>query len=117
MRKTIRENRTVSTIKQFFGSDLQHHPLKSKYNNTIIALIILFRVRGDNSAPIVLIGNKLDQEHQRVVSTAQGEELAKHHGWSFYETSAKERFNFDDPFYDVARKIVKQRDNRPTPKK
>jgi len=45
-------------------------------------------VRGDDK-PVVLIGNKIDLENQRTVSTEEGREIAKSLDIPFYECSAK----------------------------
>lgn len=57
--------------------------------------------------PIVLVGNKSDLTANRVVSTAQGEQLAKQNGWTYFETSAKnEKINVDEVFHEITRQII-----------
>ncbi|CAG0922170.1 unnamed protein product [Notodromas monacha] len=41
-------------------------------------------------AQVILVGNKCDMEHERVVSTERGQQLASQLGVEFFETSAKE---------------------------
>ncbi|PRP89684.1 hypothetical protein PROFUN_00026 [Planoprotostelium fungivorum] len=53
--------------------------------------------------PMVLIGNKCDLEEMRVVPTLEGRELAKQWGIPFFETSAKEKINIDECFYELIR--------------
>lgn len=60
---------------------------------------------------MVLVGNKCDLADQRVITTGQGEELArKFGGCAFLEASAKNKINVDNIFYDLIRQI-----NRKTP--
>jgi GTPase KRas protein len=57
--------------------------------------------------PIVLVGNKIDLESQRVVSTAEGKAFADQFGMPFLETSAKDQINNLLCFYELAREIRK----------
>ncbi|EDV21043.1 GTP-binding protein Rit1 [Trichoplax sp. H2] len=63
------------------------------------------RVRNCNDTPIVIVGNKSDLEHQRVVSTTDGQTLARQHNCSFWETSAALRQFIDESFHGIVRKI------------
>ncbi|KAI1852452.1 hypothetical protein JX265_011085 [Neoarthrinium moseri] len=56
----------------------------------------------------ILIGNKCDWEDKRVVSTEQGEALAKELGIPFLEVSAKSNINIDKAFYSLAADIKKR---------
>lgn len=53
----------------------------------------------------ILVGNKSDLEHRRVVSTFSGQEYAESLNIDFIETSAKNTNNVDKVFYDMATKI------------
>ena len=55
---------------------------------------------------IILVGNKIDDEKNRKVSTEEGEKLAKEIGFDFYETSAKTGINIDSTFNDLVKKTV-----------
>jgi GTPase KRas protein len=46
--------------------------------------------------PLVLVGNKSDLEHERVVSRQTGQELARRWKCTFLETSAKNQANVDE---------------------
>jgi len=55
--------------------------------------------------PRIVVANKSDLEKNRVISTAQGEELAKKANAPFFETSAKAGDNVDEVFYTLTRMI------------
>ncbi|MFX0188238.1 MAG: GTP-binding protein [Candidatus Hodarchaeota archaeon] len=57
---------------------------------------------------LILVGNKIDLEDSRIVSTAEGEELAKKLGLGYIETSAKTGENIEDAFRMLALQIVKK---------
>jgi len=50
------------------------------------------------NAKFILVGNKSDLDDQRVVSTEEGETLAKEWGTSYFETSAKLNSGIDECF-------------------
>ncbi len=54
---------------------------------------------------IMLIGNKSDMDHKRVVSTDEGARFAKENNLIFLETSAKTAFNVEEAFVQTARQI------------
>jgi small GTP-binding protein len=60
--------------------------------------------------PLVLVGNKLDLANERKVPGAKAEDLA--HMWkcSLFETSAKVRVNVDEVFYEIVRRVLRQRE-------
>lgn len=60
---------------------------------------------------ICLIGNKIDLEHPRVVSTEEGKALAAKLGCGFEECSTRTCFNVEKAPYDLVRKIKTYRDN------
>jgi len=68
---------------------------------------LLVRIKEGRTAnvPIILVGNKCDLEYERQVSMNEGRALARQFGCRFLETSAKERFNVDQAFYDLVREI------------
>jgi len=67
----------------------------------------IFRVKGSKDVPVMLVANKLDLKDQRVVSTEQGEKLAKQFGYPsrFSEISAREKTNVDQLFLDFATEL------------
>jgi small GTP-binding protein len=67
----------------------------------------ILRVKDKDDVPMVLVGNKCDLNDQRVITTDQGEELARKFGSAFLEASAKTRHNVDQIFHDLIRQINK----------
>ena len=66
----------------------------------------IIRVKsGYDRVPILLVGNKVDLEHQREVSFGEGRELADAWGCPFVETSAKNRHNVNEVFAEVVREM------------
>ncbi len=55
---------------------------------------------------LILVGNKVDLELSRVVSTEEGMDLAKELGIYYMETSAKTNENIDDVFEWIALQII-----------
>eukprot|EP01130_Rhizamoeba_saxonica_P004278 TRINITY_DN174_c0_g2_i1.p1 TRINITY_DN174_c0_g2~~TRINITY_DN174_c0_g2_i1.p1 ORF type:complete len:217 (+),score=50.48 TRINITY_DN174_c0_g2_i1:34-651(+) len=56
-----------------------------------------------NNFPFVLIGNKIDLEHQRVISRKRAEAWCAANGnIPYFETSAKEQIRVDQAFQNVA---------------
>ncbi|XP_075421830.1 ras-related protein Rab-26 [Ascaphus truei] len=54
---------------------------------------------------IMLLGNKVDSTHERVVKIEDGERLAKEYGVPFMETSAKSGLNVDLAFIAIAKEL------------
>jgi len=53
----------------------------------------------------ILVGNKCDMLDEKVVSTEEGEKLAKEFGMHFWECSAKNNINVDESFVGIARGV------------
>ncbi|KAF0690829.1 Aste57867_17817 [Aphanomyces stellatus] len=68
----------------------------------------ILRAKDTNRVPMVLVGNKCDLDKHREVSLAAGKQLAAEWGCPFMETSAKERINNEECFFNVVREIRKQ---------
>ena len=58
--------------------------------------------------PLVLVGNKIDREDERVVSHEEGEKFAKEMNISFLESSGKGDQNVKEAFYTLAEDIIKR---------
>ncbi|KAF9311098.1 Ras GTPase [Podila horticola] len=65
----------------------------------------ILRVKDKDFFPIILVANKCDLESERQVSTHEGRELAKQFSSRLIETSAKQRINVDEAFYNLVREI------------
>lgn len=77
----------------------------------------ILRVKDRDHYPILIVGNKIDLEGEREVSTAEGRALAQQFGCNFLETSAKNKIRVDEAFYILVREIRKynmQRTNKPS---
>jgi len=57
---------------------------------------------------LILVGNKIDLENDRVVSAEEGETLAQELKLSYIETSAKSGVNINDAFKMLALQIIKK---------
>ncbi|KAK0050211.1 ras-related protein R-Ras2 [Biomphalaria pfeifferi] len=77
----------------------------------------ILRVKDRDEFPMLLVANKSDLDTQRVVTTADGQELANNLKIRYMEASAKHRLNVDQSFYELVR-IVRtfQEEERPTVK-
>jgi len=66
----------------------------------------ILRVKDQEQVPMVLVGNKCDLEDQRVISQAQGQDLARQFGGcAFLETSAKTRTNVNEIFWNLIKQM------------
>ncbi|MCI4384684.1 hypothetical protein PGIGA_G00041650 [Pangasianodon gigas] len=65
----------------------------------------ILRVKDRDDFPMVLVGNKSDLEHQRVVSKEEAMSFAKENRIHYMESSAKNRYNVDEAFLEVVRAI------------
>ncbi|KAI9805243.1 MAG: Ras GTPase ras2 [Piccolia ochrophora] len=59
--------------------------------------------------PVMLVGNKSDRQTEREVSTQEGYGLARELGCEFVEASAKNCIHVEKAFYDVVRRLRRQR--------
>ncbi|VDI58440.1 Ras-related protein R-Ras2 [Mytilus galloprovincialis] len=74
----------------------------------------ILRVKDREEFPMILVANKADLEHQRVVTKEEGQELSRQLRINYIEASAKMRLNVDQSFYDLVRIIRKfQAEERP----
>jgi GTPase KRas protein len=68
----------------------------------------ILRVKDSEHVPVLIVGNKCDLEIERQVSYDEGKALANRFGCKFIETSAKQRINVEEAFYDLVRTIKAQ---------
>lgn len=55
--------------------------------------------------PVILVGNKVDLESEREVSSSEGRALAEEWGCPFMETSAKSKTMVDELFAEIVRQM------------
>ncbi|OWF52960.1 ras-related protein R-Ras2-like [Mizuhopecten yessoensis] len=90
---------------------------KSSFNEIYKFHKQILRVKDREEFPMILVANKADLDHSRVVSREEGAELAEQLGINYIEASAKVRVNVDQAFYDLVRFIRKfQAEERPAVK-
>jgi|EP00550_Attheya_septentrionalis_P005776 Ras-related protein Rab-8A len=65
----------------------------------------------------VLVGNKCDMLDEKVVSTEEGQKLAKEYGIPFFECSAKNNINVESTFLNLAKNVKNRivKDSAPGP--
>jgi len=73
----------------------------------------ILRIKGTDSVPMVLVGNKSDLENERQVLLAEGTDVAERYSCPFFEASAKLRINVDELFYQAVRGSRRVRDDLP----
>jgi len=65
----------------------------------------ILRVKDTDKVPMVLVGNKCDLADQRVITSEQGDNLAKRFDCKFLEASAKTKHNVEQIFHDLIKQI------------
>jgi GTPase KRas protein len=70
------------------------------------------------TVPMVLVGNKIDLESERVVLTEEAKEYSKMQQIPYIECSARKRINIDEAFISLVKQAMKNREPIPiSPKK
>ena len=59
----------------------------------------------EDTFPFIIIGSKCDLDNERQVSKEEGEELANILECPFFESSARDRINIDEPMFELVRII------------
>ncbi|KAJ8945027.1 hypothetical protein NQ314_009330 [Rhamnusium bicolor] len=67
----------------------------------------ILRVKDRDEFPMLMVGNKVDLEHQRVVWEEEAQQLARQLKIPYIECSAKMRMNVDNAFYELVRVVRK----------
>ncbi|KAK6197533.1 uncharacterized protein RJT21DRAFT_131887 [Scheffersomyces amazonensis] len=73
------------------------------------------RVKDSDNVPVIVVGNKCDLEIERQVSYDEGLNLANSFNCQFLETSAKQRINVEEAFYNLVRRIRDQEEAKANP--
>ena len=79
--------------------------------NNIINWIDQCHNNGPSTISLVLVGNKVDLEENRVITYEEGNDLANRFNMQFYETSAYTGYNIDKLFKESLEKIAKKMEN------
>ena len=58
----------------------------------------------------ILLANKADMKHEKVINTEEGEELARKNDMAFFETSARTGQGIKEAFELIAGDILKKRE-------
>ena len=61
--------------------------------------------KGRSGCPVFLVGNKIDETNERVVSAEEGAALARKIGAQYFETSAKTAENVRETFLRMANQV------------
>jgi len=118
------DSKTVKLIITDTAGQERFRTLTSSYYRNADAIIVVYDVTDAESFTDVeshisegsrysqrsekfLVGNKIDLDPNRVISTDQGKALADKHNIQFAETSAKEGTDVDKLFDAVAKRLVK----------
>ena len=113
-----------SKIKAFFGKVTKKvlvFPKRFCRSNLLLPILIspllfffqstqefreqILRVKGDETIPFILVGNKSDLTDRRAVPLANARAQAEAWKVPYVETSAKTRENVDKVFFDLMREI------------
>ncbi|EGB08641.1 hypothetical protein AURANDRAFT_6651, partial [Aureococcus anophagefferens] len=104
---------TVSYFKGAHGIVLVYDVTERDSFENIQHWVHQIRENADERVRLILVGNKCDRRSERVVSTSEGEALAKQrgpprprrrtYGVAFFETSAKENCAVDECYTAIAR--------------
>ena len=78
---------------------------KSSFDEIIEFKEQICRVKGSDKVPIVLVGNKCDLDYERQITAQEGSERASEWEIPFFETSAKNRINVEESFFELVREI------------
>ncbi|XP_074007827.1 EF-hand calcium-binding domain-containing protein 4B [Numenius arquata] len=112
---TAGQERYRSITKQFFRKAdgvIVMYDVTAKDTFTAVKqwLISIEETAGEN-VPVLLLGNKTDNEKEREVPMGMGEHLAKDYNLIFYECSAYSGYNTKKPVIHLAR-ILKEREDK-----
>ena len=80
---------------------------KSSFNDLNDFIDQIYLVKDKENVPLIIVGNKIDLEDQRVITKNELEEFANKKKLSFIETSAKNSINIQESFIQLIRLIFK----------
>lgn len=80
---------------------------ETTFNNIKNWIVQIKDYLGDQAC-ITLVGNKIDLEHLRKVSTDEGKKLAEEFDLNFFETSVKNNVSVNEAFESLSNEIIKR---------
>lgn len=98
-------NITANYYRNAHGIMLVYDVTNKKSYEAIDNWMEQIHVHAGESIDKILVGNKVDQEGERKISTEQGNLLAKKYNIPFLETSAKQGLNVDEAFHAIAKSV------------
>jgi len=81
---------------------------KQSFNEITPFIKQIHRVKDADRVPSVLVGNKCDLADSREVTLEEGKDLAAKNFCPYLESSAKERINVEESFFQLVREINRQ---------
>ena len=107
---TAGQDRFRSITKNYYkgahGIILLYDVTSRKTFENVANWVTQIREEVSDKVTIILVGNKIDDESNRKVSTEEGAQMAKECGLNFFETSAKSGINIDTTFNELVKKTV-----------
>ena len=82
----------------------------SSFNSVPEYIDKIKELKGDKF-PIILIGNKIDKERERLVSEDEGKSLAEQYGIDFIEISNREGINIEEAGMNIVNRVIEERKN------
>ncbi|KAJ3439992.1 ras-like protein [Anaeramoeba flamelloides] len=86
---------------------------RNSFNEAKKILLKIKQVKESSTIPIVLVGNKLDLESERLVEREESEQLKKKYNLTFFESSAKTGLNVTESFEQCVRMLREKYRNKP----
>ena len=107
---TAGQDRFRSITKNYYkgahGIVLIYDVTNKKSFENVTNWINQIREEVSDKVTIVLVGNKIDEEEKRVVTTEQGKKMADDFKLMFFECSAKTGVNIDSTFNELVKKTL-----------
>ena len=107
---TAGQDRFKSITKNYYkgahGIILIYDVTKRKTFDNLKNWIDTIKEEVSDKVSVILVGNKIDNIDNRVVTTQEGQGIANEYNLQFYETSAKTGDNIDIAFNDLIKKVV-----------
>ena len=107
---TAGQDRFKSITKNYYkgahGIILIYDVTKRKTFDNLKNWIDTIKEEVSDKVSVILIGNKIDNIDNRVVTTQEGQGIANEYNLPFYEASAKTGDNIDIAFNDLIKKVV-----------